>query len=155
LISVLRAVAYAWQQDALASNAQEVFELGRELYKRLGTMGDHMDRLGRSLTGAVKAYNGTVGSLEKNVLVTARRLNALEIVDDPLEEPKPVEEPVRTLGASELVTAAEESRTVVALPSLVLDVSDSDDGDLIQRALDYGLGDTDRDADDGPSALKA
>jgi DNA anti-recombination protein RmuC len=155
LISVLRAVAYAWQQDALAANAQEVFELGRELYKRLGTMGDHMDRLGRSLTGAVKAYNGTVGSLEKNVLVTARRLNALEIVDEPLEEPKPVEEPVRTLGASELVTAAEESRTVVALPSLVVDVSDRDEGDLVQRALDYGLGDTDHEADPGSSALKA
>jgi DNA recombination protein RmuC len=116
LISVLRAVAYAWQQEALATNAQEVFELGREMYKRLGVMGDHMDKLGRSLTGAVKAYNGTVGSLEKNVLVTARKLNALEVVDTELDTPAAVEEPVRTLGATELVTAAEDARTVVALP---------------------------------------
>lgn len=130
LISVLRAVAYAWQQDALAANAQQVFELGRELYKRLGTMGDHMDRLGRSLTGAVKAYNGTVGSLEKNVLVTARRLNALEVVDGSLADPKPVEEPVRTLGAPELVTAAEDGRAIVVLPRTE---------DLERRAEDYGI----------------
>jgi DNA recombination protein RmuC len=130
LVSVLRAVAYAWQQDALATNAQEVFQLGREMYKRLGIMGDHMDKLGRSLTSAVKAYNGTVGSLEKNVLVTARKLNALEVVDTPLDGPQPIEEPVRTLGASELVTAAEDARAIVALPSGV---------DLDGRREDYGI----------------
>jgi DNA recombination protein RmuC len=135
LISVLRAVAYAWQQDALAENAQEVFSLGRELYKRLGILGDHMDRLGRSLTGAVKAYNGTVGSLEKNVLVTARKLNALEVVDNPLAEPTPVEEPVRTLGATELVTAAEDGRAVVVLPSRAERVG----ADELDYADDYGI----------------
>jgi DNA anti-recombination protein RmuC len=158
LISVLRAVAYAWQQDALAANAQEVFELGRELYKRLGTMGEHMDRLGRSLTGAVKAYNGTVGSLEKNVLVSARRLNSLEIVDYELEAPAPVDEPVRTLGAAELVTATDEPRSVVAIRARAAhapSVTESGEGDLVQRALDYGLEATDHDSDEGPAALKA
>src|SRR3954471_11592169 len=92
LISVLRTCAYAWQQDALAANAREVFDLGRELYKRLGTLGDHMDKLGRQLTGAVKAYNGTVGSLERQVLVTARKLNDLEVVDAVLAEPTAIEE---------------------------------------------------------------
>src|SRR5436305_7343405 len=94
LISVLRAVAYAWQQEALAENAREVFELGRELYKRLSVMGGHMSKLGRSLTGSVENYNRTVGSFEKNVLVTARKLNALEIVDHDLDAPAAVEEPV-------------------------------------------------------------
>jgi hypothetical protein len=135
--------------------AQEVFELGRELYKRLSVMGGHMDDLGKRLTSAVKAYNGTVGSLEKNVLVSARRLNSLEIVDYDLAAPTPVDEPVRTLGATELVTSADEARTIVALPSLVVDVTESGDGDLVQRALDYGLGGTDAESDDGPSALKA
>jgi DNA recombination protein RmuC len=115
LVPTLRAIAYAWQQQALADNAREVFDLGREMYKRLGVMGDHMDKLGRSLTGAVKAYNGTVGSLEKNVLVTARKLNALKVVDAQLDAPKPVEEPVRPLGAPELVASAEEARHVVVL----------------------------------------
>ncbi len=123
LISVLRAVAYAWQQEALAANARDVFELGRELYKRLGTLGDHMDKLGRQLTGAVKAYNGTVGSLERQILVTARKLNDLEVVDTVLAEPKAVEESVRPLGAPELVASAEDGRALVALrPEIDVDV---------------------------------
>jgi DNA recombination protein RmuC len=130
LVSTLRTVAYAWQQQALADNAREVFELGRELYKRIGTLGDHMDKLGRSLTGAVKAYNGTVGSLERQVLVTARKLNTLEVVDTPLDEPTPVEESVRPLGAAELVTAAEDGRAIVVLPAA---------GEEIDRPEDYGL----------------
>jgi DNA recombination protein RmuC len=133
LVPTLRAIAYAWQQQALADNARDVFDLGREMYKRLGVMGDHMDKLGRSLTSAVKAYNGTVGSLEKNVLVTARKLNTLQVVDADLDTPNAVEEPVRTLGAPELVASAEEGRQVTILPGL----DDSDD--LGRRADDYGI----------------
>jgi DNA recombination protein RmuC len=132
LISVLRSCAYAWQQEALADNAREVFDLGRELYKRLGTLGDHVDKLGRSLTSTVKAYNGTVGSLERQVLVTARKLNDLEVVDTRLDAPKPVEESIRPLGAAELVTAAEDARAVVVLPG-------ADPVLELDRAADYGL----------------
>src|SRR5437764_1470195 len=82
LISVLRTCAYAWQQEALAENAREVFDLGRELYSRIGVMGSHLSKLGRSLTNSVDSYNKTVGSMEKNVLVTARKLNALGVVED-------------------------------------------------------------------------
>jgi DNA recombination protein RmuC len=114
LISTLRTMAYAWQQQALADNAREVFELGRELYKRLSVMGGHMSKLGRSLTTSVKTYNDTVGSFERNVLSTARKLNALEVVDGELETPAGVEESVRLLAAPELVSAAE---TVVELPT--------------------------------------
>jgi DNA recombination protein RmuC len=121
LISVLRTCAYAWQQDALAANAREVFDLGRELYKRLGVMGGHLSKLGRSLTTSVDSYNKTVGSLEKNVLVTARKLNALGVVDDDVEAPDAVEEPVRPLAAPELVTAADEVHAIVALPTSELD----------------------------------
>ncbi|HEU5034173.1 MAG TPA: DNA recombination protein RmuC [Mycobacteriales bacterium] len=142
LISVLRTCAYAWQQEALAANAREVFDLGRELYKRLGTLGDHVDKLGRSLTSAVKAYNGTVGSLERQVLVTARKLNDLQVVDAELDSPTAVEESVRPLGAAELVTAAEQSRTVVALPAAGAGV-DADAVEVVEldRIDDYGLGD--------------
>jgi DNA anti-recombination protein RmuC len=132
LISVLRTCAYAWQQDALAANARDVFDLGRELYKRLGTLGDHMDKLGRSLTGAVKAYNGTVGSLERQVLVTARKLNDLEVVDADLDAPDAIEESVRPLGAAELVTAAEDGRAIVVLPATSGET-------VIDRPEDYGL----------------
>src|SRR5699024_12742584 len=64
LIAMLRTVAYSWKQAALAENAKQVADLGRELYQRLGTMGGHVDKLGRALQSSVKAYNQTLGSLE-------------------------------------------------------------------------------------------
>jgi DNA recombination protein RmuC len=79
LIGLLRAVAYGWQQDALAENAREVQQIGRELYKRLATFGEHMARTGRSLSGAVDAYNKAVGSLERNVMPQARRFQELGV----------------------------------------------------------------------------
>jgi len=73
LVSLLRAVAYAWQQHSLTENAQEVFQAGKELYARLSTLGGHVDKLGRSLNSSVEAYNKTVASMERNLLPSARR----------------------------------------------------------------------------------
>ena len=68
LITLLRTVAYAWQQQALSPpNAHGVFDLGRELYDRIGVFSRHVDAVGRSLAGAVAAYNRAVGSLESRV----------------------------------------------------------------------------------------
>ncbi|WP_018655796.1 DNA recombination protein RmuC [Actinomadura flavalba] len=102
LITMLRTASYAWQQEALSHNARAVFDLGRELYERLGTMGGHVDELGRALTGAIASYNRTVGSLESRVLVSARRLNDLGVTDAPLDGPAPVEDAPRPLTAAEL-----------------------------------------------------
>ncbi|WP_040423352.1 DNA recombination protein RmuC [Actinopolymorpha alba] len=112
LIALLRTVAYAWTEQALSHNAREVFELGRELYQRLGRMGRHLDRLGRSLTGAVDTYNEAVGSLETRVMVTARRLHELKVTNDDLTSPAPVDRAVRPLAAAELVASAAEARAV-------------------------------------------
>ncbi|MBV8463542.1 MAG: DNA recombination protein RmuC, partial [Acidimicrobiales bacterium] len=61
LIALLRAVAYGWQQDALAENAREVQKKGSELYQRLCVLGDHVAGVGKGLAGAVSAYNKAVG----------------------------------------------------------------------------------------------
>jgi DNA recombination protein RmuC len=103
LIALLRTVAYAWTQETLADRAREIHELGVELHDRLGTMGTHLERLGRSLTTAVSAYNATVGSLESRVLVSARKFNELSPSAPPLDGPRPVEEAPRTLSAAELL----------------------------------------------------
>lgn len=115
LVSMLRTIAYAWQQEALADNAREVFELGRELYDRLSKLGEHIDKLGRSITRVVNDYNTAVGSLEGRVLVSARKLKELKVVESTIEAPGPVEATTRPVTAPELVTAAAESRTVRAL----------------------------------------
>ena len=103
LIALLRTVSYGWSQETLAEGAREVQQVGRELYDRLAGMGRHLDKLGRTLTGAVGAYNETVGSMESRVLVSARRMRDLEVGSDDPVSPTPVQEAVRPLGAPELV----------------------------------------------------
>jgi DNA recombination protein RmuC len=103
LVTMLRTAQYAWQQEALSENARAVFDLGRELYDRIAGMGRHIDRLGRALTNSVSTYNQAVGSLESRVLVSARRLNQLGVVDAELESPQPVEQTTRALSAPELI----------------------------------------------------
>src|SRR5215472_9201742 len=104
LVSMLRTAQYAWQQQALSENARAVFELGRELHERLSGMGRHLERVGKSLTAAVGAYNQTVGSLESRVLVSARKLAALGVVDGELPAPEAVAETARPLSAPELLS---------------------------------------------------
>jgi len=106
LVTMLRTAQYAWQQAALSENARAVFDLGRELYDRISSLGKHVDGLGKALTNAVSTYNRTVGSLESRVLVSARKLNELGIVEAELDELRPVEETVRSLSAPELVVEA-------------------------------------------------
>jgi DNA recombination protein RmuC len=121
LVSLLRTAQYAWQQEALSENARAVFEAGRELYERISGLGQHMDRVGKALTGAVTAYNQTVGSLESRVLVSARRLAELGLVEDTQEAPRIVEETTRLLSAPELtasVVPAQAAETATAALTL-------------------------------------
>lgn len=77
LWSVLKTVAFSWQQDVLTEDAAKLFDVGRELLQRLGTMAKHVETLGRSITSTVKGYNAFVGSLEGRVLPSAKKLNEL------------------------------------------------------------------------------
>ena len=113
LVALLRTIAYTWRQEALAANAAEVHQLGRELYQRLSTMGGHIDKLGRSLNTAVGDYNKTVSSLESRVLVTARKMIDLDVVtsSESIEAPNQVTETARSAQAPELA-----EQRLVALP---------------------------------------
>ncbi len=112
LIALLRAVAYGWRQEQIARSAQEISRLGRELYDRLAGMAEHFDGLRKGLDRAVDAYNRAVGSLESRVLVSARRFRELGVSGDELPELEPVEPPVRTLRAPELVDGSDGSSAV-------------------------------------------
>ncbi|HET6437469.1 MAG TPA: DNA recombination protein RmuC [Anaeromyxobacter sp.] len=104
LIALLKAVAYGWQKEAAAENAERVADLGRELYKRLADLGAHFGRVGRSLSQTVDAYNRAVGSLEARVLPQARRFQELSAAPEglPLPELAPVETLPRPLVAPEV-----------------------------------------------------
>ncbi|WP_192766959.1 DNA recombination protein RmuC [Plantactinospora soyae] len=103
LVALLRTVAYSWRQEALARNAVAVHALARELYGRLGTLGEHVSKLGGALGGAVTAYNRAVGSLEARVLVSARKLAEMGVAGDELPVPPQVETAPRQPQAPELV----------------------------------------------------
>ena len=107
LIALLRTVAHGWTTETLAERTREIHQLGRELYTRLGTVGRHLDKLGRSLKGSVEAYNSAIGSLEQRVLVTARHFSDVADLDEPLPSPQAVEEAPRPLGAAELLMTGE------------------------------------------------
>ncbi|HAM45387.1 MAG TPA: DNA recombination protein RmuC [Propionibacteriaceae bacterium] len=106
LIGLLKATAYAWRQAALADSAREVFELGRELYDRLGKLGANFDKVGRMLNGTVKAYNESVGSIEGRVFPTARKLRDLRVVDKQLDPVNSLDTAARPLTAPELIEDA-------------------------------------------------
>ena len=118
LLALLRTVAFTWQQDALTANARELMKVGHELYDRLGTMGSHTARMGTALQRSVEAYNQMVGALETRVLVSARRMRDLEIVEDELPQPMPLEAGPRVLTAVELL---EQASAEDARPQLDLD----------------------------------
>ncbi|MEP6687985.1 MAG: DNA recombination protein RmuC [Gemmatimonadales bacterium] len=111
LISLLRAIAYGWRQEQIARSAQEISELGRQLYERLGTMAGHFDEVRRGLDRAVEGYNRAVGSLESRVLVSARRFRELGVVGqgETLAELGMVEMAARGLQSPEMLGEAEPS----------------------------------------------
>jgi DNA recombination protein RmuC len=115
LIAMLRSIAYSLTQERLVGSAKEVRDLGRELYDRLSRMGGHVDKLGRNLDSAVRAYNDTVGSLEGRVLVTARKIAACGVTESELDAPRQVEQRARELQAEELVASAESSHELLVL----------------------------------------
>ncbi len=73
LIALLKAAAYGWRQESVSKNAEEIADLGRQLYDRVSGFADHLDKVGRGLENANKAYNAAIGSYEGNLLPGARK----------------------------------------------------------------------------------
>ena len=96
MLGLLRTVALYWQQHALAEGANEIYEVSRELYKRVNTTVDHFVKVGGHLSKAAKAYDATMNSYERRVLPQGRRLEELKVsetLQGTLPEPKEIDHP--------------------------------------------------------------
>ena len=99
LIALLKAVAYGWNQEKLARNAQQISALGKELHDRLRLLAGHITSVGTGLDRAVESYNKAVGSLESRVLVSARKFSELgAAVAEDIPELAPIETTARALS---------------------------------------------------------
>lgn len=115
LFALCKAVAYGWRAEEQAKNAEDVAKLGKELYKRLSVMGGHAAAVGRALDTAVGKYNQFVGSLESQVMVSARRFEDLHVDHEgkELTQLTPVEQAPRALSRPELTVV---ENTPASLP---------------------------------------
>jgi DNA recombination protein RmuC len=108
LIALLRAVAYGWNQEQIADNAQRIADLGKDLYERMATMAEHIEDIGGDLHKAVGSYNKVVGSLERMVLPAARRFKELGVVaKKEIPELNPVDGDPRQLALTEIEQAGD------------------------------------------------
>jgi len=113
LITMLRTIASSWREEQIAESAKAISDLGRELYERLATMAEHFVTLGKRLDGSVQAYNQTVGSFERRVLVSARKFPEHGLsTNKEIPEVLPVDKATQPPQTIELV-----SRELDALPS--------------------------------------
>ena len=122
LVAIARTVAQVWRQDGLATEAREIGKMGGELYDRLAVTAEHLKRVGAGLDSAVNNYNKFVGSFERNVLSSGRRLKdkhieigKREIEEVPLVESAPrYADSVPELRAPLSVDAANDGEDVAA-----------------------------------------
>ncbi|PFG42463.1 DNA recombination protein RmuC [Isoptericola jiangsuensis] len=151
LVALLRTVGYAWQQDAVAEDAQKVLQTGKELYGRLVTMTAKITKLGRSMTTATNDYNAFVATLETRVVPSARRMVELKVADasTPLEPLKAVEATTRPIVRPELLAGAEGA--VVDLGDLAV----TDDRSSVEALVEADRAALERTADDGASDAAA
>jgi DNA recombination protein RmuC len=101
---VLKTVAYTWTQQDVSQEARALFDLGNQLYERLGSLATHADDLRRAIERTVDSYNRFAGSLETRVLVSARKFPGIDATKlDAVNEPATIDKSPRRLTAPELL----------------------------------------------------
>lgn len=106
LIALLRTVGLYWKQQALTENAQEIAMEAKELMSRIGNLAEHFSRVGRGLGQAVTAYNRAVGTYERRIVPSGRRVAELQGLQGDLPDIPAIDADVRSIE----IQAPEEGR---------------------------------------------
>lgn len=131
LWAVLKTVAYTWTQQDVSQEARQLFDLGNQLYERLGSLAGHADDLRRAIERTVDSYNKFTGSLETRVLVSARKFPGIDATKlDALAAPAVIDRAARRLTAPELIDTDDDDHQ---LPIQDAKVLTADLGDLRER----------------------
>ena len=110
LVALLQAIANGWQEEDVAANAREISDTGRQLYDRLATFVGHFKQIGKGIERSRDAYNSAIGSLQKNVLASSRRLKELHATtSEEIIRPAEIEAETRRITKDELLPAPEEA----------------------------------------------
>ena len=132
----LRSIALAWRQHQLNQNYREIVEVGKQMLTRLRVVTDHFVDLGGHLGRAVKAYESTATSIDRNLYATARRFQTLGVpLDKPLKSLPDVREPDAEMK-KELRTPlkSKEQASLLDWDLALLDPGGDEDVDEIDRA---------------------
>ena len=97
----LKIIAMGWQERKIADEAGEVARVGRELHDRIEVFARHYAELGRDLDRVLNHYNDGIGSLERNVMSSARRFPQLGVhTTKELPETQPIETTIRSMRSA-------------------------------------------------------
>lgn len=114
LIALLKAVALGWREVRLSEDAQRIKEAAETVYKHLGVLAKHISELGAGLKKSVDSYNKTIGSLERNLLGSARRMHELQIGQSAIDDIPALEESLRVFCKADLAAAQEQDEPLPA-----------------------------------------
>ncbi len=92
LIALLKAVSYSWKQKKTYENAEEIRNLGVELFSRLCSMTDNINHLGKDIEKCAATYNRTVGAMETRVMSTAKKLKMLDVSSQTMDDLQKIED---------------------------------------------------------------
>ncbi len=83
LIALLRSVSVSWQQSEQAEQARAIGEAAQELYRRVATFTEHLEKMGNALRSMNEHFDKAVGSYERQVRPQGERLLSLGLPELP------------------------------------------------------------------------
>jgi DNA recombination protein RmuC len=103
LIGLLRTMELGWRQEKMVAEAAQIAEAAGTLHSRFAKFLSDFDKVGSGLSSAARAYDTAVGSMERRLLPSLRKVEGLGVAPGKeIEPPEPIEITVREITAPEL-----------------------------------------------------